>query len=969
MSLYGNAISWSIDQKTRFLTVVSNDLRKWIGSLEEKASSLFRPDRLLEMVHKEDVHMFVEHMDILYSGQISSLEYRIHTDTGEMKWVHSIGVPVRDQDNMVIRIDGFLADITDRRLMQERYQRTYAMYERVLEKIDVAIWSYDCVSDHISFASEAITRITGYPLEKVTEPHFLQEQIYKEDLPLFEKVKAIVNQGLPDLSEYRIIHASGEIRWIQVRIIPGLDDANNVIRLDGAVMDITDRKAVEEALLRSEQRYKSLFEYNSDVVCELDLHGNVLAINPVAEKITEEELSIDKGSFSLKAFLGTEQTERLKNYYEQTLKGHTPQYSVTSCHKNDRVIHWDMKNVPIYVNQRIEGVFVIAKDVTDLIGSEARYQRLIELSPVAIAVYKDHKFTYINPAGAKMLGVEFKGQAIDLHIMDLIHPDYREHARRRIDNTLLNGYSPPTEYEIIRTDGQIIVVTMFSIFDSQSSSVQLMFEDITEKKQVEQALMESEELSRRLIEMSPEAIILHSDYRFIYVNLAGLELFGVSSQGELVGQPIFKYIHPDYRELVKERLGETIYTEERSASLIEEKLIRSDGEWIDVEVVTSTILYKGKHAGISMFRDIRDRKKADEERRRTEQVIRESEERYYRLQTSLDQFSHDLFGMMKTSHMKQRLLAEVRNILWIPNATIMEAEYNHDKLCEIIENDSGFSLKIGEVRGKSYLLHIPGKPPALRITAIRVWLKTITRYVSVLFDNFLLIEDLTEELEQVVSGQVTPTWLLRFMFNLSEKERKRLAQDLHDSALQEQIIWFRKLELLLSDTSVTGEVREQLEQISEGLLDVIYQLRVTCNELRPPLLIRDGLVPSLEALFEITQMRANYRIHFDSEHFHHKLNNDILIGVYRIVQELLANATKHSSATEVRILLSSGGERTRLEYKDNGIGMDLAKMEDSYTSMGIYGMKERVRSMDGTIQFLSSRNEGLSIYISIPGCS
>lgn len=958
MSLYGNAISWSIDQETHLLTVMSDDLRKWIGSLEEKASPLFRSDCLREMVHEEDVHMFVEHMDILYSGQINSLEYRIHTDTGEMRWVHSIGVPVRDQDDIVIRIDGFLADITERRLMQERYQRTYAMYERVLEKIDVAIWSYDSVSDRISFVSEAISRITGYPLEKVTEPHFLQERIYKEDLPLFEKVKAIVNQGLPNLSEYRIIHASGEIRWIQVRIIPGLDNANNVVRLDGAVMDITGRKAAEEALLRSEQRYKSLFEYNSDVVCELDLHGNVLAINPVAEKITEEELNIDKGSFSLQEFFGTEQTERLKNYYEQTLKGYTPQYSVASYHKNDRVIHWDMKNVPIYVNQRIEGVFVIATDVTDLRGSEARYQRLIELSPQSMVIHRGGRMMYLNPAGMELIGAAKASDLLGGSIFDYIHSNYLEEAKAKTEQLVDKKYIGSAKYKINRLDGVTIDTEIMGIYDDIADTTLLVIQDITERLQMERALQESEERYRRLVELSPVAIAVYKDHKFTYINPAGAKMLGVEFKGEAIELHIVDLIHPDYREHARRRIDNTFLNGYSPPT--EYEIVRTDGQ---ILVVTMFSIFDCQSASVQlMFEDITEKKQA-------EQVIRESEERYYRLQTSLDQFSHDLFGMMKTSHMKQRLLAEVRNILCIPDATIVEAEYNHDKLCEIIEKDNGYSLKIGEVRGVSYLLHISGKPPALRITAIRVWLETITRYVSVLFDNFLLIEDLTKELEQVVSGQVTPTWLLRFMFNLSEKERKRLAQDLHDSALQEQIIWFRKLELLLSDSSFTGEVREQLEQISEGLLDVIYQLRVTCNELRPPLLIRDGLVPSLEALFEITQMRANYRIHFDSKHFHHKLNNNILIGVYRIVQELLANATKHSSATEVRILLSSGGERTRLEYKDNGIGMDLARMEDSHTSMGIYGMKERVRSMDGTIQFLSSRNEGLSIYISIPGCS
>ncbi|HIW34322.1 MAG TPA: diguanylate cyclase, partial [Candidatus Paenibacillus intestinavium] len=316
--------------------------------------------------------------------------------------------------------------------------------------------------------------------------------------------------------------------------------------------------------------------------------------------------------------------------------------------------------------------------------------------------------------------------------------------------------------------------------------------------------------------------------------------------------------------------------------------------------------------------------------------------------------------------MEQRLLEEVRSVLGVSNVELIEVENSGDKLCEIIETDKGYSIKIGEIKGKSCLLYIHEKPITLMITSKRVWLKTLTRYVSVLYDNFLLIEDLTQQLEQAVSEQVSPTWLLRFMFQLSENERKRLAQDLHDSALQEQIIWYRKLDLLITDKSLNEDIKGQLSLISEGLLDVVYQLRITCNELRPPMLLKDGLISSLEALFSFTQLRSDYRIHLDAESFQYKLTDDILINLYRLVQELLANASKHSSATEVRIAISSSEEQISLLYEDNGVGMDLTLNGNSLESMGMYGMRERVRSMEGTIQFRSSANEGLAVNIAIP---
>ncbi|WP_438348539.1 PAS domain S-box protein [Paenibacillus sp. FA6] len=1077
------------------------------------------------------------------------------------------------------------------------------------------------ITNKLSLSSGFKGGVSSASEEIYHSPNLLREMVYSDDIPIFNEHMDKLYSGQACSVEYRILTGTDELKWVQSIGIPALNKDNEVNQIDAVVLDITARMVMEEELHRNEQRYKSLFAYNSDAICELDLLGNVLAINPAAENITGERLSIAKEGLSIMNIFGAEYTELMTYYFEKTIGGDSPRYTMTSRHKDGGIAYWDMKNVPVYVNNRIMGAFTIAKDVTvnreverkladreaeyrlitdnmkdmmgvldsngnfivaspscerilgipvgliqgttileyihpddqeyirdeiedmfhtkkskllrsrfihsngsiihleslgtlvfsdegavenivlvsrditkrvkvenelreseeryrrlielspqpmishrlgtmlymnpaalnllgatesdELIGkpitnfihadyrdrsrkglrnlvgeeyvgsggfkivrldgqiietktigiydditetaliliedvterlkmeralqeSEERYRRLVELSPIAIAVYKEERITYINPAGAQMLGVEFTGDTLETTLMDWIHPDYHGEAREALDNTLLNGYSLPAEYQLVRSDSHVIDVSILSIYDSRSSSIQLMVEDITEKKQVAQALLESQELNGRLIELSPEAIVLHSDYKFIFANLSALKLFGVSSQSELIGRSIFETIDPSYAVSVKARLG-TIYKQHTTSTPVEQRILRPNGEEIDVEVIASTISYKGQNAGISVFRDIRERKRAERNRKLAEKIIRESEERYFHLQTSLDQFSRDLFGVMKTSQIEQRLLQEVREILQVSNVSLMDVEHNEDELCQIIETDKGYTLKLDENRGKSYLLCIDEKPITLKIASNRVWLETITRYVSVLFDNFLLIEDLTKELEQAASGQVAPTWLLRFLFNLSENERKSLAQDLHDSALQEQIIWYRKLDLLLADRSITGELREQLGQITEGLLDVIYQIRITCNELRPPMLIRDGLIASLETLFEFTQLRTNYRIKFDAEYFNHTLSDDVLVGLYRIVQELLANASKHSYATEVHILLASEGERIRLEYRDNGVGMNLIDAEVSRIgSMGIYGMRERVRSMDGTIQFLSSENNGLAIFISIP---
>ncbi|WP_082129674.1 sensor histidine kinase [Aneurinibacillus tyrosinisolvens] len=745
--------------------------------------------------------------------------------------------------------------------------------QNIFDNLDIAIWWYDGKLKKIPFISQGLGKITGYPSEMFTDQNSWKDIIHPDDVPIFETLSANLRRGIPDISEYRILHANGKIRWVQNRILPTMDKVHNMTRLDGIVVDITSQKIIEKALAEGEERYR----------------------------------------------------------------------------------------------------------------------RLVELSPVAISLYRNDKFIYVNPAGMNVVGAERPEDIIGTALLDWIHPDDKNLARDLIENTMLNGYSSPVEYKIFRLNGEVVDVSVTSIYDSQSSLVELVFEDITARKQAKRALLESEERYRRLVELSPEAIVLHCDYKFNYVNPAGIALFGASSLGDMIGGSYLDTVHPDYKEETALCLA-GVYEMQCTTSIVEQKLVRFDGTNIDVEVISTPIPYMGKNAGLTLLRDVTDRKKAEEERKFMEQIIRETADRYFLLQTSLDRFSHDLFGVMKVSELERRLVKEVQDVLKAVNVSLLEVHRNNDvaiksgsydipeklledvvirnprqlPICEIIDTPDGYFLKIGEIRGKSYLLCIGEKLPSLMFTSKRVWLKTITRYVSVLYDNFRLIEDLTKELEQIASGQVAPSWLLRLLFTLSENERKHLSQDLHDAALQEQIIWYRKLDQLSRDRSVPQYLREQLQHITQGLLDVIYQIRITCNELRPPMLKEEGLVSSLEALFEFTQMSTNYCIEFNASDFYHTLHDDLLIGLYRIVQELLANATKHSNASRVHITLSSHPHQLQLIYEDNGVGVDASKMEDSFNSMGVYGMKERVRSMDGEIEFHSSPNKGLAVFISIP---
>ncbi len=138
------------------------------------------------------------------------------------------------------------------------------------------------------------------------------------------------------------------------------------------------------------------------------------------------------------------------------------------------------------------------------------------------------------------------------------------------------------------------------------------------------AARESEERYRQLVEMSPETIGVHSEGIVVYINQAGLKLFGASRPEELIGKPVLSLVVPEYRPIVIERIRQTqeLY---QPIELLEEKFLRLDGTVIDVEVAAIPTTYMGKPATQIVLRDITDRKRAETQRLALERKVLEAQ--------------------------------------------------------------------------------------------------------------------------------------------------------------------------------------------------------------------------------------------------------------------------------------------------------------------------------------------------------
>ncbi|MBD3402966.1 PAS domain S-box protein, partial [candidate division GN15 bacterium] len=255
---------------------------------------------------------------------------------------------------------------------------------------------------------------------------------------------------------------------------------------------------------------------------------------------------------------------------------------------------------------------------------EEEYRAVVEMQTDFICRYEpDGTLTFVNEAYCRAFG-KTREELIGTNFLDLIPPDDRGAAEELISSLGPDRMIAGSEHRVVRADGQVRWQqwTDRAILDDDRKvvGVQAIGRDITERRKAEEALRESEERFRLLAELSPDAIIVHDQSGIQFINAAGLRLIGANDASEMIGRDAFDFLDPKTHQFSRDRVRHVLETGE-IADLAEQRIIRLDGESVDVEVASAKLTYGGKPAIQTVARDITERKKA-------ERNLRESEEKY-----------------------------------------------------------------------------------------------------------------------------------------------------------------------------------------------------------------------------------------------------------------------------------------------------------------------------------------------------
>ncbi|MCK6558911.1 response regulator [bacterium] len=259
-------------------------------------------------------------------------------------------------------------------------------------------------------------------------------------------------------------------------------------------------------------------------------------------------------------------------------------------------------------------LLALSRHARELAHSEANLLALIENSHDSIwSVDRNYAVLILNSTFRRRFrqafGIELqKG----MNILTTVSPHLAQTWRALYDRALAGEhFTVEQHYDFADSSGDF-EVSFNPIFGAggEITGVSVFGRDLTERKRAKQALVESEERYRCLVDFSPETVIVHSEGIVVYVNAAGARLFGAASPQELMGRSLQHYVHPDYWEKVKSRVYQTPGAGQ-AAELIEETMVRLDGRIIEAEVVAVSITYQGCPATQVLIRDITSRKAAE----------------------------------------------------------------------------------------------------------------------------------------------------------------------------------------------------------------------------------------------------------------------------------------------------------------------------------------------------------------------
>jgi diguanylate cyclase (GGDEF)-like protein/PAS domain S-box-containing protein len=382
--------------------------------------------------------------------------------------------------------------LEENELVNRQSQRELHNIKRALDESTII-----AITDHrgiIISVNDKFCQISGYRKDELIgqDHRILNSGLHSKFF--FKEMWKTIGSGEIWRGEIRNRRKDGSYYWVQTTIVPYVDDRGKPYQYVSIRSDITEQKLAEDALLISQERYKSLYKYNFNSIFLMDKSGVIINGNPAFEKLTGySETDYQKVSFE--DLVSHSCLGEVKKQLDQALHGQIERYPCTFLDRDGIEVPVMITHTPIILDGELTGIYGQAVDLTEekkiltaLKGSEERYRKLVEYSPEPIVVHIDGLIRYANPAFVKMVKARSAKELIHQSVLDFAPPGYSKIVLKRMINLQEIGrFADPVEEKVIRFDGKIIdvEVTGISIEHEGKPAILSVIHDITERKELE----------------------------------------------------------------------------------------------------------------------------------------------------------------------------------------------------------------------------------------------------------------------------------------------------------------------------------------------------------------------------------------------------------------------------------------------------------------------------------------------------
>lgn len=861
------------------------------------------------LLHDDFRENVSEKLNLYIKGEIKkyNVQFKMRTKSGDYKWILSKGKAIEKNDKEEItRMVGTHIDITAQK------------------KLEIALRNHK-------------TNLENIVKERTDELTQANEELRSS----IDELRVINEQLADEISERR--QAERELE-----------------KYKNHLEELVEKKS--QALVESEKKYRFLFENAKDGIF-LSKEGLMVDCNSQMSKMFECRKKDLLGSYvidfsPLNQPDGTPSKIKAKKIVERLEKQGAIKFEWQHRSKEGRIFTVEINLNTMDVSGQ-EYHMGIIRDITArkeaeiaLRESEEKYRILFEKSKDPILLIHENKYYDCNQAALDILKINTKEQLIDLHPADISperQPDgYLSYQKAGV--LMKEAQRKGTMYFewLLKDFNNRLIPVEISLTEIPFKGKRILYtvwRDITERKRAEEQLKDNEKRYRLLVNNAGVLIYSYDKNGILTLMNRKCAKYLNGKPSDFIGKNMFEFMSKEYaqRNLARIKKGfQTGKGEEyehdfatntlgkRHLWTIMQPIKNSMGEVVEIQFISS---------------DLTEQKQAEQKQKESEQKFK------HIFNSSIDIIVISDFNrnIVEGNHTFRKLFG-IEDIKFEKMKTTQIIEHAYTRNLEkmfyrITSRHSTVSdeIVIRDAQGKKHHVEVVSK---------------IIDYGGK--DAILSIgHDITER-------KNTEQKIMNAIIETEERERKRFAEELHDGLgpLLSSIKMYVKF---LSGTMESKDRKQAVNNLFQLIDESIISLKEISNLLSPHILEDFGLVTALKSFCDKLKTTGNIIFTIDAGKYIVSVNKKIEIMLYRILTELINNTIKYAHASHVTIDMFIQNDILHVNYKDNGVGFNVDEIiTEENTGIGLFNMKNRIKSFKGSFDIKSHIGKGMSAKIKLP---